>query len=224
MPIGEVLKTGKLIKAQDERLVVRTAAFQAQGAFFTIKGAAIQTIKEDLYNLESHDSDFPEVLAGRYLGTPVYASLEFPTQTYTDLNGVERTTQNILIETVLMTVSQTRNIITTPIQGRNGTVKEYISDGDYQIEVRGVIVSGAMDSYPEADVSALIEILQAPIALTVFSEYMDLFGIDSVVVEGYDFPQLEGFRDNQPFTIRLISDVPIELNAAVPQQDLGAAG
>ncbi|MGV7234659.1 MAG: DUF6046 domain-containing protein [Nitrosomonadaceae bacterium] len=221
---GEVVRTAKIIKNADEKLVIRTVNLQAQAGSFVIKGAAIQKLKADLFNLTPNEGDVPDIQASRYLGTPVYSALGIPSQTYTDLDGQQITTQNLTIETVLMTVSQTKNIITTAIQGRNGTVKEYISDGDYQIEIRGVIASGAGDVYPENEVTALVEICRAPVAIEIFSEFMDFFEIDTAVVESYDFPQVEGFRDNQPFTIRLLSDVPIELNPAVPQQDLGVAG
>jgi len=38
-----------------------------------------------------------------------------------------------------------------------------------------------------------------------------LSGIDDIVIVDYDFPQMEGFRNQQPFTCKMMSDTPIEL-------------
>ena len=36
-------------------------------------------------------------------------------------------------------ISNTRNIVKTEIQGRDGTVKEFINNGDYQISIKGIL-------------------------------------------------------------------------------------
>lgn len=40
---------------------------------------------------------------------------------------------SLLFQEVVISVSQERNIVTTSLQGRDGTIKEYISNGDYGI-------------------------------------------------------------------------------------------
>ncbi len=131
-------------------------------------------------------------------------------QTYEQLN----------IDTVLMTVSQTKNIIRTQIQGKSGTIKEYVSDGDFEIDVAGIIVSEGENTYPVEEVEALMQLFSIPDSLRVTSEFLNHFfvaspkgisGIDEVVITDFNFPQQEGIRNSQNFTCKMISDIPIEL-------------
>ena len=69
-----------------------------------------------------------------WLGMPVWANVILQ---YTDPNT--NTTTSIDLQTVLLEVTQTRLIVKTALQGKDGTVKEYISEGDYNIEIIGGI-------------------------------------------------------------------------------------
>lgn len=115
------------------------------------------------------------------------------------------------IDTVLIEISQAKNIVKTAIEGRNGTVKEYISDGDYEITMRGAIVGKNAMQYPLEEVEGLIEILKVPDDIEIVSSFLQLFGIQNVVVESYSLPQTEGVMNMQMFEIKLVSDTPIEL-------------
>lgn len=175
-------------------------------------GKGINSDKQDEYIVGEYVTD--EASRTSYFGTPVFSNLEIKPFNYETLDGQQVQISNgIIIDTVLITVTQTKNIIKTPIQGRNGTVKEYISDGDYQIDISGAIVS-PNSTYPETDVNELIEILKAPIPIpsdSLISEYLNWFGIHSIVIESYDLPQTEGTRNQQEFRISAVSDIAIEL-------------
>ena len=49
-------------------------------------------------------------------------------------------------------------------------------------------------------------------AIKINSEFLDLFDIDSLVVENYSLPQEEGVRNQQRFTVSLLSEDPVELD------------
>ncbi len=136
-----------------------------------------------------------------WLGTPVFADLRFPRDGKSDIK----------LETVLIDVSQRKNIVTTAVQGRNGTVKEYVSDGDFEVRLRGAIVKEGRNSYPTAEVRDLQELLSRPETVKIVADYLRLFNIYSGVITGYSFPQQEGFQNVQLFEINLISDTPEEL-------------
>jgi hypothetical protein len=113
-----------------------------------------------------------------------------------------------------------KNIVTTQIQGRNGTIKEYVSDGDFEIDVRGVIVGDGQNEYPSLDVEELVRLLTVPDTLTVTSDFLSRFssisplgieGIDNVVITDFSLPQREGFRNAQLFQFKMLSNEPIEL-------------
>ena len=84
-----------------------------------------------------------------YLGTPVFSNLDFIGGSYKNLQGEQIEYEDLRIDTVLFDVSQQKNVVTTEIQGRNGTIKEYISDGDFAINISGLIVQ------PDANLSLI---------------------------------------------------------------------
>lgn len=179
---------------------------------YSITGKGFEALKTKLFTVDSVSPDIQNRTS--YLGTPVYSNLEIKPFNYETLEGETVQIQTgIIIDTVLISVSQSKNIVTTPIQGLNGTVKEYVSDGDYQISIEGKIVSKT-NNYPESEVAELIQICKAPISIpsdSIVSEYLSWFGIHSFVIESFDFPQNEGVRNEQEFSISAISDNPIEL-------------
>lgn len=136
-----------------------------------------------------------------WMGTPVFSDVQFPQ------DGED----TIKLDTVLIDVSQTKNIVTTAVQGRNGTVKEYISLGDYEVRIRGAIVTERSDAYPYNQVRDFHKLLIQSNLLKVVAEYLRLFDIYSIVVKSFSFPQLEAMQNMQPFEITAISDTPDEL-------------
>lgn len=143
------------------------------------------------------------------LGTPVYSDLDISGGTYTD-GDTQRTYPALRFATVLFFVNMSKSIVVTNIQGRNGSVKEYISDDDYQITIQGTIV-GSQNTYPKESVDALKRVLDAPVALKVNSWYLNQLGIHSVVVKDYSLPQVAGRNNQQEFSISCLSDTPVIL-------------
>lgn len=145
------------------------------------------------------------------LGTPVYTNIEFLSDSYeTNVKGLSRTTPNLKYEAILITVSQAKKIIKTEIQGRNGTVKEYIGLDDYNVTINGVI-TGKNGHYPNDEVAFLKQILDAPIPIPVASSYLYNLGINSLVIESYELAQEAGGYSYQTFSISCVSDLPQEL-------------
>ena len=199
----------------DERL----ARIELNKLKFILKGAAIDSTKGLLYRRRKFDEDLPK--KSSMLNTEVFTNLSFNAGSFIPLGGGEPITyEKIIIDTVLMTVTQVKNIIRTPIQGKSGTIKEYVADGDFEIDVSGIIVSEGENTYPTDDVESLMQIFTIPDSLKVTSEFLDHFGvivpkgmagISEVVITDFSFPQTEGMRNSQVFTCKMISDTPIEL-------------
>ena len=150
------------------------------------------------------------------LGTPVFADLTFKGSSYTDQNGKQVSFDDLTLITILMVVGQSKNIEKTVIQGRNGTVKEYISDGDYEIEINGIL-DGPNGSHPFDQVRALKDVLDAPIPIEVVSKYLQNLDIHNIVVQSYSFDQEPGGYSKQNFSIQCLSDLPIELQISNAQ-------
>jgi hypothetical protein len=145
------------------------------------------------------------------LGTPVVADITFMGGAYTDdETGRLITFPTLTLITVLITASQPKRIIKTEIQGRNGTVKEYVGMDDWQLTINGIL-TGPNGIFPVEDMVDLRNIFKAPVTIPVVSRYLQMLEIFSIVVQDFTFDQEPGGYSKQNFTLNCISDVPVEL-------------
>lgn len=133
------------------------------------------------------------------LGTPVFSDIILHQQEKTEVEGVQLTW-------CLLTVQQTKNIVKTAIQGRNGTVKEYISEGDYIVTLRGAIARTFKSNYPLEEMRQFLQLIKDNRSLKVVSPYLLQFDIHELVVESYNMGQEEGKQNMQRFEINCLSD------------------
>lgn len=138
------------------------------------------------------------------LGTVIYSNLIFNA-----VKGGDITWEAFQCDDILFSISQSKKIITTEIQGRDGTVKEYIGMDDFQIQMTGR-VSGGYNVYEKELVAQLKKILSAGQPLAVSSWYLQNLGITSLVIKDFNFGQTEGEYSTQYFTINALSDNIIE--------------
>lgn len=144
------------------------------------------------------------------LGQPVWADFHIEAGNYIDPQGNEKSYPELIIPTVLLTLQQTKNIIETDVQGLDDTIKEYISEGSWMINVKGVLL-GSNNSYPQIDVEKLKQILKASGALTINNWYLSNWDIYNLVVTDKNIPQVAGGYSQQPFEFNAKSDTAIEL-------------
>ena len=145
-----------------------------------------------------------------YLGTPVVSALQI-------LEGREQTGVNafedyegIIIRSCVIDVSSTKNVVKTVVQGRNGTFKEYISQGDYVVSVKGVLLNeNPLDGLPTGKMKVLNRIGQVSEALQVQCELLNQLGIYEIVIESLDFSEPLG--NSVKFSISAVSELPIIL-------------
>lgn len=158
-----------------------------------------------------------------YLGTPVYSTLEFmqiPGSQTANSQSVSPSEVLLRIDTVILTVEQTKNIVKTSIQGRDGTIKEYIGLGDYIVSIEGEIVSPYLNFYPEDDVKLLVQVLEHPNRVDVANQFLLMFGITSLVIETYSISEKLGSRNSVPFRVNAISDANEEIYVTLGPNDV----
>lgn len=158
----------------------------------------------DTTAFDSVNAETPETFAinpdkRSILGTPVFSDMRL---------SLGET--SIYLDAVMFDIAQSKNIVTTAINGRAGTIKEYISDGDYQIDIKLVLTSPD-GNYPEDQVRVMRTLLTATEALEVVSPILQLFEIHNLVVQDYKILSPAGFINTQPIEITCLSDTPIEL-------------
>lgn len=131
-----------------------------------------------------------------WMGLPVFCDIQFPLS-----DG-----KTLILDTVLMTVNQQKNIVRTTIQGRPGTIKEYVSDGDYDVSIKGALVSPQTSDYPEQIVRELHEVLSRSESIDIVCDYLRLFDIHRLTITAFNFPQQVGYQNMQLFEITALSD------------------
>mgnify|MGYP006921348414 CR=1 FL=1 len=127
-------------------------------------------------------------------------------------NRIMGGTQGCFIQDCIIDVNTTNNIVKTEIMGQNGTVKEYINQGDAQITIRGFFSSPLPDRFPEINTRMLRSYLIAPLSLNITNSFLnDVFGITSIAIESFNFFQQQGLRNVQYFQINAISDTVVKI-------------
>lgn len=183
-----------------------TKAISNRRLAFVLKAAAIN-FKPSLFNTSDPIEDEP--VGTSIIGTPVFDNLTFKPGTFIDRDGNEIEYNGIRVDTVLMTVSNKRNIVETPISGSDNTIKEFINNGPYTIQVEGAIYNpdpNQVDVYPAVDVKALITLTRVPDSIEVVSKFLNQFNIKDVVVRNPQFPTVPGMRGRQLFRMTLVTD------------------
>lgn len=132
---------------------------------------------------------------------------------YFDENkGQTITTQKMQLPIALCTVTKNIKVVATDIAGRNGSIKQYINTGDYEVVIRGVFTTGVSDKYPTDAMQHLQKITNATSEVKVVSEFLQIFGISYLVFTKCEFEQgdTEG-RDEQKFTLTCLSETPFTI-------------
>ena len=116
----------------------------------------------------------------------------------------------LLLEDVTMNVSLQKEIVRTTLVGRRGTIKEYITDGDYQVSMSiGVAAVDEnhelIDQYPERALAELRKVLDTEEAVEISSGFLDVFGIRKLVVTGYTVKQMT-YANRQVVEVTAVSD------------------
>jgi hypothetical protein len=156
------------------------------------------------------DGDVPTQKFISKLGTVVYSNIIFNAGVILDEGGNQTDKwDDFRIDDVLLTVSQSKKIITTEIQGRNGTVKEYIGLDDFQIQITGRL-NGTYNVNPKDLTRQLKLILSSGQPLEITSWYLQNLDITDIVVKDFNFGQTEGEYSTQYFTINALSDKRFE--------------
>lgn len=163
----------------------------------------------DLYGLPLP----PDFEGTGLLGLPVFARVDFLAPA-----GWPR----LSLLDPIVEIARQKNIVLTDIQGGDGTVKEFISKGDYAVTIKGILASDPTRGdearrYPTREMQALQQVLDLDEALPVSGRLFKLLGIRNLVVRDYSWPPLPGFTNLQAYELRCLSDKPIELILSRPE-------
>lgn len=122
--------------------------------------------------------------------------------------------EQLTLADAVASVSRERRIVSTAMVGRDGTVKEYINEGDWALNfvvgVQPVDAGGIADEYPVEELKKLKKYLDEKRSLRVQSAFLDVFGISRIVIKNFSVVQTTD-QNYQGVSISAVSDEDIEL-------------
>jgi len=212
IPIEEVTNHQRIVLQSAGFNAIKTTAFQAVISPVVGPNNSLNNLSP-VYANAPYDDDYTN---GKLMGAfniPVFDLITFKAPiNFTDPNGKNWVLQDLEILTCLIEVNQDRHIIKTAIQGRNGTIKEYISDDDYYIKINGLLASNYQDIFPQKEMASMMQYCTIPTNFQVTSPLLNrYFNVTNIVIQDYHFYQIEGDRSNIGFEITAISEPSYEI-------------
>lgn len=108
-----------------------------------------------------------------------------------------------------VSTQSTKNLVLTPVQGRDYTRKELIAGGDLTFSVSGEINSNQDGVYPENDVKKFIQIMQYGGVVKANHFMFKQFNIEQVLIKDYSLPPSD-YKNIQPYSFTCVAVEPAE--------------
>ena len=184
------------------QFVAASAALQAKGALYPFRPSR----RGDSPSWDGHGGS----IGTRNLESPI-TDRSFWQGRYAlcELHFQNSRGEHLAMNDAEVAISRVKNIVSTQMVGHGGTVKEYISDGDYELNIAVGLVAvkdGAIvDEYPAEGIKALRRFLDEGEALEVSSEFLSLFDIRHIVVKSFSLTQMTE-SNYQTVNIAAVSD------------------
>lgn len=145
-----------------------------------------------------------DAIATSVFGTPIFESI-----TLIDPND---TSQRLEFDDApMISVNKANIIVKTNVQGRSGSVKEFITESDYSITVRGILVNHNAEDLPYDRINRLNRFAKITQALQVESRLLNALDIHNLVIDRVQYSDNGNYSNVQPYQLSCTSDLPIEL-------------
>lgn len=119
-----------------------------------------------------------------------------------------------LVPFAVVSVTEKKTLIETPMPERGGSVTELISIDDYLINIKGIIVEDE-DKFPETQIKNIHELFLQNNSIELRSVITDIFlsGVfeHRVIIKEVKWPASPGVENAKPFEIDCKSDMIYEL-------------
>lgn len=117
--------------------------------------------------------------------------------------------QPLTLQAAVVNINRVKNIVITPVQGRDTSIKEFINNGDFTLNISGIF-SQIGWGYPLEDVLAFNAYMERNIALKVNHEILNNLGIFEIVVTDYNLPKTP-YINCQGYSFNCVNDEPLPL-------------
>lgn len=185
---------------------------------FIATGIARQA-RTALYRLSSSQVNKETPSWAGHGGTPATSGLTVPItdRSYwegryvlTEITLRKEDGETLTINDATVNISREKHIVRTTLVGLDGTIKEYIANGDYDIGITVGITAvddegQIVDEYPSEGIRKVREFLEENKAIEVTSVFFEIFGIDRMVIARFSMNQ-DTHSNRQVIDIKALSD------------------
>lgn len=169
------------------------------------------------FGADEQNSDYsfgsiPERREQNIKGSPFYALNPNGNEVFLPIWLIKPNGEKVLLSNTVSSFVSKISIVETPMVNRKGSVKEEISIDDWDINIKGIIVSKDYD-YPDQEVYELNQLKEMGVALGIENARASLLleEKEMVVIKSLTFPELKGMKNVQPFEMNLVSDIEFDL-------------
>ncbi|MDR2131022.1 MAG: DUF6046 domain-containing protein [Odoribacteraceae bacterium] len=118
--------------------------------------------------------------------------------------------ETLVINDAVVSVTREKRVVRTALVGLDGTIKEYVSNGDHEVSIAiGIVAVDAggriTDEYPEEGIREVKKFLDENRAIEASSVFLSIFGIERLVVTRFSLVQSTG-SNRQTIEVRALSD------------------
>jgi hypothetical protein len=118
----------------------------------------------------------------------------------------------------IISISQKKHIVDTLLTERQGTFKELINGGEYDVTIKGFCINNT-NELPEDDIIMLQKLAACPYAFELRSALTDIFLMSPerggakpmAVVKDLKLPDMRGVMNVKSYELTLVSDLPFSL-------------
>lgn len=125
--------------------------------------------------------------------------------------------EDLLLESAIAEWDRSKNIVSTIVQGRDTSVDEFINNGDWMINVSGLLCS-AEARYPLDQVLHLQQFMDLNTSIKIEHEVLNALGIYEIVVTGQKGPKTPAINC-QAYSFSAKSTQPLPLIIKQNQND-----
>lgn len=145
-------------------------------------------------------------------GSPFYGLNNNGNEVFLPIWLIRADGSKFLLQNTVSSIVSKKTIVETVLVNQHGSVKEEISMDDWDLAVKGIIVSPDMD-YPDQQVADLKALYKLSESHGIENARTSLLFEDNekVVMKNLKFPEIKGMKNVQAFECDLVSDIEFKL-------------
>lgn len=134
-------------------------------------------------------------------GVPIFQPMFFEAD--------EKGEEDLHLQSAILDLNRSKNIVKSIVQGRDSSVKEFINNGDWVINVSGILCDKGW-KYPIEKTVEFNRWMEKNKTLKVVHEILNGLGIYDIVIEDYNLPKTPHLNC-QPYSFIASNDIPLPL-------------